>query len=278
MESFPLQSVTRPQLRRLGEALWDWTPCVDDENIRSTPAFPPDEVQSLRSHDDQHNLIVLIKSNTEIQRVQLTTEYFTGRHVGRNTVPEDEKLAFNLAIKAMLMISCSHEEPAGEIDPCVWRKNQTARELVSIAFARGHPSLDEPNDDLSNIKPALKATRLRKVARLSFKGTDDLRHHLRMDSNTGVVEIFHHTAFLKECLKASKAAKVEPILPRQLALETLDSIQNVLFHPDEDSRDLLRSLVSKAAFDPDCLVLGDRPYFREEDKVPLLALSTHGLT
>ena len=43
-------------------------------------------------------------------------------------------------------------------------------------------------------------------------------------------------------------------LPRQLVLECLDSIQNVLFPLlDPKSRSLLESLTSTSSFDPDCL-------------------------
>jgi len=43
-------------------------------------------------------------------------------------------------------------------------------------------------------------------------------------------------------------------LPRQLALEVIDSIQKVLFPvSDAKSRSLLRGLVSKSSYDRDCL-------------------------
>jgi hypothetical protein len=43
-------------------------------------------------------------------------------------------------------------------------------------------------------------------------------------------------------------------LPRQLLLEVLDSIQKVLFPvSDPKSRLMLKSLVSRMSFDPDCL-------------------------
>lgn len=42
-------------------------------------------------------------------------------------------------------------------------------------------------------------------------------------------------------------------LPRQLAIEVLESIQNTLFPPNADSLILLRSLVLKHNLDPDCL-------------------------
>lgn len=43
-------------------------------------------------------------------------------------------------------------------------------------------------------------------------------------------------------------------LPRQLALECLDSVQKILFPlTDRKSKTLLLSLTSKSSFDPDCL-------------------------
>ncbi|KAI3551782.1 hypothetical protein CABS03_09137 [Colletotrichum abscissum] len=289
LETFPLESVTKSQLRQLGKALWGWKQCIHNEEEQSklesmkfepyfrfyremtasyvSDAFPPDEVQALRSHDDLHDLIRLIRSNPEAQRIKLAQDYFSKRQMGKSTLPEDEKQAFNLAAKAILMVSCSYEGQAGGIETAVWRNDQSARELVSTMFpVRDHPDLNNPGDSLPDIKSALKATRLKKVAGLSFQGTDDLRNHLRMDLKTGVVELYHHTAFLKECLKASKDTHAEPLLPRQLALETLDSLQNILFPLDKESRAFLRSLVSKASFDPDCLSLGYRPYLRDSER------------
>ncbi|KAL2877899.1 hypothetical protein SGCOL_006849 [Colletotrichum sp. CLE4] len=173
-------------------------------------AFPPDEVQALRSHGDLHDIIALIKSKPEAQRTELIEEYFSKRQIDKSTVPEDEKQAFNLAIKAILMVSCSCEGQACGSNSSIWENEQSARDLVSTMFpVRDHPDLNEPDDSLPDIKSALKATRLKKVAGLSFRGTDDLRNHLRMDLKTGVVELYHHTAFLKECLKASKDTNVE---------------------------------------------------------------------
>lgn len=55
---------------------------------------------------------------------------------------------------------------------------------------------------------------------------------------------------------------------RRLALETLDSLQ-LLFPLDPDSQALLRSLVSKESFDPDCLRFGSASYRRiNENNIP----------
>ena len=50
------------------------------------------------------------------------------------------------------------------------------------------------------------------------------------------------------------SVRISGALPRQLALECLDSIQNVLFPLlDHKSRSLLESLTATSSFDPDCL-------------------------
>lgn len=55
-------------------------------------------------------------------------------------------------------------------------------------------------------------------------------------------------------------------LPRQLALEILDSLQTILFSVgDEKSRSILQALVSKEKLDRDCLAQ-DSFDFRRDDE------------
>jgi hypothetical protein len=54
------------------------------------------------------------------------------------------------------------------------------------------------------MRRALKAKKLQKHAGLQFRSTDDLRSHLKLDDALGVVDLFHHTAFLKEHLRLTK--------------------------------------------------------------------------
>ena len=56
-------------------------------------------------------------------------------------------------------------------------------------------------------------------------------------------------------------------LPRQLALECLDSLQKIVFPlSDAKSRSLLQSLISKSSFDPDCLRFESAPIRNSEEK------------
>jgi hypothetical protein len=55
-------------------------------------------------------------------------------------------------------------------------------------------------------------------------------------------------------------------LPRQLVLEVLDSVQKILFPFDSESEPILRSLVSKNSFDPDCLRYDSATYRKEGEE------------
>jgi hypothetical protein len=55
------------------------------------------------------------------------------------------------------------------------------------------------------------------------------------------------------------------IIPRQLIIETLDSLQKVLFPLDGESRRLLQNLVDQKGFDPDCTECDTVEYRRDEE-------------
>lgn len=217
-------------------------------------------------------------------------EYFSLR--GEDSQPEETDMhrAFNLALKVITMVTCSGENQPGDLfdagsEPAEWRNSDTLSQFIESAFPiRDHPTLNENDVAGIDIKSQLKAVRLQNIAGLKFRGTDNLRDHLRMNQETGVVELYHHTSVLKEHLNMKGlddndlAVKVNThrsvsfpdcatyslrraapshisnrIIPRQLALETLDSLQKILFPVDKESRKMLRSLVSKEELDPDCL-------------------------
>ncbi|KAG6368782.1 hypothetical protein INS49_002996 [Diaporthe citri] len=168
----------------------------------------------------------------------------------------------------MTMVTCSGEnQPAdlfdAESEPAEWRNSDSLSQFFESAFQiRDHPTLNEKENEAGiDIKSQLRATQLQNVAGLKFRGTDNLKDHLRMNQETGVVELYHHTSVLKECLNMqgpdpndpAPTGNISSIIPRQLALETLDSLQKIIFPMDRESRRMLRSLVSKENLDLDCL-------------------------
>ena len=130
-----------------------------------------------------------------------------------------------------------------------WPKDMTFNQFVDTIF----PRTDEGNlhlgeQPLADLKSNLSAKKLQKYAGIKFIPTDDLSRHLHLDHETNIVEIFHHTAFLKEYLKLTLAdTEASSPIPRQLALEVIDSIQKVLFPLHEpQSLSLLRSLTTSS--------------------------------
>lgn len=205
-------------------------------------------------------------------RDELTKEYFASR-VEENRPPlNDQHRAFNIAIKIMTSVNCSTEgQSCGVFEtglaPSTWRSDQSAADFISFIFPkRDHPSLSETDESSPDIKSEMTAMRLDKIAGLKFVGTNDLRNHLKLDQTSGVVEIYHHTSFLKEHLKSSKTGSgMGNVLPRQLALETLDSLQRILFPLESRSQAYLRSLVSRQSLDPDCLRFGSSTYRHDHE-------------
>lgn len=114
--------------------------------------------------------------------------------------------AFNLAFKVMTMVTCSGENYPTDLfdagsEPAEWRDSVSLSQFFESAFPiRDHPTLNEKDEAGIDIKSQLKAVQLQNIAGLKFRGTDNLKDHLRMNQETGVVEFYHHTSVLKEYL------------------------------------------------------------------------------
>ncbi|KAK1756989.1 hypothetical protein QBC47DRAFT_378211 [Echria macrotheca] len=301
---FPLENVTDGDIQAFCHSLWGWEfcnacsrsqtclgpPCSRERWSRlepfflyykSTTASYVPEFQfgtpgAIASHQDIADIIRCIRQNPTVPRLQLTNSHFASRYGDKaeaTPAVEDQHRAFNLAIKLMAMVSCSIETQAGGllesgVEPCIWRGDKNLLDFFSSAFpSRDHPTLNDRDESSDpDIKNRLTAVKLKKVAGLKFRGTSDLRNHLKLDPKTGVVEFFHYTSVLKEHLVASKDGHGDALgcnIPRQLALETLDSLQKIMFPLEPESQAMLRSLVSKQALDPDCLRFGSTSYRRE---------------
>ncbi|RSM06547.1 hypothetical protein CEP52_005670 [Fusarium oligoseptatum] len=226
------------------------------------PELLPGSAPALRNHQDVFDIIRLFKARPNTKRSQLTQEYFSKRD--KPPPPADQHRAFNLAVRIMSMVKCSADnQPSGLLElgtqPIQWHSNNSLVDFMAKVFPQADTGNLHVRDDsgrIRDIKSTITARRLKKVARLRFQGTDDLRNHLKMDVKEGVVEIFHCTSVLKEHLLAHpdlQESMSAGNIPRQVALEVLDSLQNVLFPFDSTSEQILRDLVSKQSFDPDCL-------------------------
>lgn len=151
-----------------------------------------DQTPALASYEDLFDIIKALRSNPELTKADLLEKLFDDR-----PTRADQKRALNLAVQVVMMINCSVSRQSSVLleygnQQARWNKDDSFSQFLHDAFPKiAHPSIDE-------IKNNLRATKLKKHARLDFRPTDDLRNHLRLDRETGTVEIFHHTAFLKE--------------------------------------------------------------------------------
>ncbi|KAL9130278.1 MAG: hypothetical protein Q9217_001489 [Psora testacea] len=238
-----------------------------------TASYEPEDVRTpaMSTHEDLLEIIRRLKANADEERAQLTSIAFRNRSKSDSLPPtEDQRYAINLAVKIMTMINCSAQQQNRELIEqgtfgLPWRDDISLSQFILHVFPLKSElglEIGDMNPPLT-LKDSLRATNLKKSLGLKFRGTDDLRMHLILDRNEYVIYIYHHTAFLKENLRLTKDKPTDisisetlksGALPRQLVLETLDSIQKVLFPlTDTKSKSLLRSLVRRSSFDPDCL-------------------------
>lgn len=137
----------------------------------------------------------------------------------------------------MVMVNCSADlrSCSGLQDSVCWSNDISFSQFVSEVFPSptDHPRLNEddaeihtrPNEndpekvvDKVDIKGALLAKKLKKHAGLKFQPTDDIRCHLRLNKKLGVLELYHHAAFLKEHLRLTKDAPEDLSLRESLRL------------------------------------------------------------
>lgn len=152
-----------------------------------------------------------MKLEPDITRAEFAAKAF--RDDSRRRLPSsaDRERAINLAVKVMVTVNCSAQRQSSGLledglSQAPWRSDVTFSQFIVDTFPMtDHPSLND--DDLKgsmDLKAALRAKKLKKRIGLKLQPTDDLRRHLKLDRKTRIVEIYHHTAFLKEHLRLTK--------------------------------------------------------------------------
>lgn len=222
-----------------GKTLWSWTLCENCEHgkrcimgdcpsTRSKslkrffdyymelvasydPILEPRERLISSEYEEIFRIISELKLKPRITRLELGKKLF-GSHARPEQLPTaDQEQAINLAVKIMTTISCSMQSPSSSLleqgmNLVSWRNDVPFCQFVIDNFPRAeYPTISE--DDLVSslhMRAALMAKKLKKHAGLTFRPTNDLRSHLNLDRKNHVVEIYHHTAFLKEHLRLTK--------------------------------------------------------------------------
>jgi hypothetical protein len=239
---FPLEKVTETQLQRLGQALWSWPSCeecMDDgvcaidecpfkRLVRLGPFFeyykylaasyePEARMNpALKNHEDIFRIIRILRNEPTISRAQLCAEVFGTQSSGFSIPDVDRQNAIDMAVKTMLMVSCSAQNRSlglveQGVHPIPWLGTVPFADFIADAFPKtDNPVINDRDGEevrLLSTKSALPARKLKQRAGIKFRPTDDLRNHLKLDRREAVVELFHHTAFLKESLRLTKDKK-----------------------------------------------------------------------
>ncbi|EPS39910.1 hypothetical protein H072_6227 [Dactylellina haptotyla CBS 200.50] len=295
----PLATATDANRRDLCKVLWEWDVCGGCKSAKECAGVtcPSTRLPSLRryfehykqlvssyshdlecqrtdatvnSHEEIFGIIRVLKQQPNITRRNLADETF-GRERVNAAIDADREHVIGLAVKAFTMVYCTHwlnqnaEHDNGDLESPSWLEDVPFNIFLEEMF----PMIDHPGfgEDSSSsfweLKSSITGTKLVRRGGLKFEPTEDLSNHLKLNRKTGVVEIFHHTAFLKENLRITKGASGPMsiaealglgVLPRQLALEVLDSLQKIIFPlSDPSAVSLLQSLVNDKDFDQDCL-------------------------
>lgn len=224
---FPLKELSHLDIQALSKTLWSWSvceKCAADQccisqccwNERSTNLkrffqtyrditakydvnTSRGQPACLSTHADLLRIVGRLKTTSNSTRLLTLQSLFPSV-----TITRDHELALNIAVRVSLMVDCATgpqstwllESGNHEIS---WLDNQTLCEFVSKAFPE-KAIIDDVNDIVAN----LRAAKLQTAAKIIFTPTDDLRNHLRLDNQRRMVQVFHHTGFLKEQLRLTK--------------------------------------------------------------------------
>lgn len=127
--------------------------------------------------------------------------------------PDDQYRAFSIAVNIISMVPCSIENQwptylGAGTSPQAWHRDTTFEQFQKLAFPKAAVTSKTKGmyekQKTQDIGPSLVARRLKKLAKLKFKGTDDLRRHLRLDTREGIVYIYRQTSVIKEHLLAAE--------------------------------------------------------------------------
>jgi hypothetical protein len=244
MLSFPLESITEHQTLQLGGHLWSWQICDSCKRDRGcespecssqrlerlrqyfeyykdlTAGYEPEEIagtqSALNSHEDLFAIIKGLKEQPDKKRCEIEGSLLGARPGRLPPSPKDRERAINLAIRVMTMVNCSSQRQSSNFlehgySRIRWNQDMTFGDFAAAKLPRtDNPSLNEDTDGLSDMKPVLVAKSLQKRAGLKFVPTDDLSNHLKLDVRSGEVQVFHHTAFLKENLRVTRDHPRDP--------------------------------------------------------------------
>jgi hypothetical protein len=160
------------------------------------------------THDDIILAAEILRSNPTLNLDQASEQLGLRRSTSCST--RQLKLAILLSVRAMLMLDCTAQRSA-------WESSERFVDFASRCFPKAATISVAVRKAMEDQK-SMKAWKLRAKLKLSFKGTDNLAHHLLLDPlhpEGPTLYIFHYAAFLKaqlDHLKRENFQKEDGIL------------------------------------------------------------------
>jgi hypothetical protein len=175
------------------------------------PELMDQECAAIETHHNVAELICAVKLMSEISRAQILLGLFEAHPKKNQLSTRERQMVLNMIIRITFMVDCTgSRQPYALLEEGVgrrcWQDNTTFCDFMISSFPIvDQAALGEPETVLlKDIQSQLSARKLKKHLRVRFRPTDDLRSHLRFDRRTNTVDVFHHTAFLKEHLRCTK--------------------------------------------------------------------------
>jgi len=166
----------------------------------------------LQSHEDLFRIVQTIRAKPESSLMELYRQD-TPKSGPVQYISVEYRKAVTLVVKILAMVDSSplhrssHSLEKGT-RRVYWKVDTPFSKYLQDLFPiENHPILSSKHADvelLADMKSELRATTLIKRLGITFTATHDISNHLCFDRKTNVVQIFHHVAFLKEQLRATK--------------------------------------------------------------------------
>ena len=236
-----LENTGNVPLPRLGQVLWSWAPCADSLSgqtcvLETCPCWrssrlqrylqfykgvvstyvdgAPKSSKALNTHEDIFRAVATLKSHPDASRAEFSQLAFPLKDGEPSPNPADLLNATALVVRVLMMIEPSalyHSSSRLEKGTyrVYWKDDIPFSKYLQDLFPiENHSVLSYADSDLFlDMKSELRATKLKKHLGISFRATHDIRNHLHFDRKENVLEIFHHTAFLKEQLRLTKGSE-----------------------------------------------------------------------
>jgi len=152
-----------------------------------------------------------LKANPGVSRAEFS-EAIRRVEYGKPTDPAEPGEAVALVVKVFLMLDCSEPyRSSNRLEDGIfrihWQEKEPFSKYIQHLFPiHRRPSLGDGDGELLSVdlRSEIRATKLKKHLGIRIQATHNIQNHLRYHKRENTLEIFHHTAFLKEQLRLTR--------------------------------------------------------------------------